>query len=180
MGRPQQVIFDQLPVRNWDVFVGILWTRFGIPSLGSNVITGNDANSGTEEEFAAALNCFRQSGKPRILFYRRTGGPADILRLDTQQLALVQDFFKKFDAGQPFEGLYRKYEGPDQFRSLLRAHFQEILISGTLAYPPQVCTSISITDDFITPAILEGARARRNTGVQNKFLKSWWVTSASG
>ena len=28
-GRPQQVIFDHFPVETWDIFVGLLWNRFG-------------------------------------------------------------------------------------------------------------------------------------------------------
>src|SRR5215212_4493053 len=31
MGRPEAVVLDQLPVDSWDVFVGILWLRFGMP-----------------------------------------------------------------------------------------------------------------------------------------------------
>jgi len=29
VGRPQQVVFDQLDPHEWDIFVGILWMRFG-------------------------------------------------------------------------------------------------------------------------------------------------------
>ncbi len=32
MGRQQQVIFEHFPVETWDIFIGILWMRFGIPS----------------------------------------------------------------------------------------------------------------------------------------------------
>ena len=32
MGRPQQVILDQLGQKSWDIFIGILWTRFGSPT----------------------------------------------------------------------------------------------------------------------------------------------------
>src|ERR1017187_8021432 len=46
MGRPQQVILDQLDIEDTDLFVGVLWSRFGSP-------TGK-ARSGTEEEFTIA------------------------------------------------------------------------------------------------------------------------------
>lgn len=36
MGRPQQVIFDQLQPTSWDVFIGILWHRFGTPPGGAD------------------------------------------------------------------------------------------------------------------------------------------------
>src|SRR5438067_13934311 len=31
-GRPEQVILDQVPPDDWDIFIGILWLRFGTPS----------------------------------------------------------------------------------------------------------------------------------------------------
>lgn len=48
MGRPEDVILDQLPVETWDVFIGLLWLRFGMPP-GRNR-AGVDHDSGTEEE----------------------------------------------------------------------------------------------------------------------------------
>ena len=51
MGRPEQVILDQLKLDAWDIFVGILWTRFGTPSGAIRPDTGEPFLSGTEEEF---------------------------------------------------------------------------------------------------------------------------------
>jgi hypothetical protein len=53
-GRPQQVILDQLKPTSWDVFVGILWHRFGSPSGAKDRVTQKDYESGTEEEFKVA------------------------------------------------------------------------------------------------------------------------------
>lgn len=129
MGRPQHVIFDQLPVTEWDIFVGVLWLRFGMPSGGMNPITCTPAESGTEEEFAAALESYRATGRPRILFYRRTEGPADMSRFDVSQFNLVQQFFKKFETGQPYEGLYKSYATPEEFRKKLREHLLALLVN---------------------------------------------------
>lgn len=54
-GRPQQIIFDQLKPTSWDIFVGILWHRFGTPPGGKDPQTQKDYLSGTEEEFRTAL-----------------------------------------------------------------------------------------------------------------------------
>ena len=131
MGRPQQVIFDQIPVETWDILVGILWLRFGQKSGGTNTITGGPAESGTEEEFTSALQSAKTTGRPRILFYRRTAGPPDISRLDLGQLNLVQEFFKKFNPGEPYEGLYKPYGETEEFRRKLREHLQDLLIKNT-------------------------------------------------
>lgn len=59
MGRPQQVVFDQLgPI---DIFVGVMWKHFGTST--------GVAGSGTEEEFNQALASFQQTGRPRMLCY---------------------------------------------------------------------------------------------------------------
>jgi hypothetical protein len=130
IGRPQRVIFDQIPVTGWDILVGVLWLRFGTKSGGTNPITGVPTESGTEEEFASALEVAKSTGRPRILFYRRTAGPPDVSRLDLPQLKLVQEFFKKFEPGQPYEGLYKAYETPEDFRRLLREHLMALLVGG--------------------------------------------------
>src|SRR3990170_335813 len=53
-GRPQQIIFDQLKPTSWDIFVGILWHRFGTPSGAKDPQTQKEYLSGTEEEFRTA------------------------------------------------------------------------------------------------------------------------------
>jgi hypothetical protein len=58
-GRAQGVINDQ--IGHYDIFVGIMWRRFGTPST--------EAESGTEEEFDRAYNEFQQRGMPHIMFY---------------------------------------------------------------------------------------------------------------
>jgi hypothetical protein len=70
LGRPEDVILDQLPVEKWDIFVGVLWARFGTPPGREDPETGKPFLSGTEEEFTLACRSWRETGKPRILFYR--------------------------------------------------------------------------------------------------------------
>jgi len=61
MGRPQGVINRQLDVRNSDIFIGIMWWRFGTPTG----VTG----SGTKEEFDEAFSGWETKRRPRIMFY---------------------------------------------------------------------------------------------------------------
>ena len=56
---PQRVINDQ--IGEYDLFVGIMWNRFGTPT--------DVAASGTEEEFQAALTSWRSTKRPWITFY---------------------------------------------------------------------------------------------------------------
>ncbi len=159
MGRAQQVIFDHVPVETWDVLVGILWLRFGQKSGGTNAITGMVSESGTEEEFTSALQNAKSRGRPRIFVYRRIAGPPDISRLDIAQFNLVQKFFQEFGPGRAYEGLYKPYEAPENFRKVLRANLQELLIqnagpAGEMPLP------VAPADDQITPAIALAWRER--------------------
>lgn len=159
IGRPQQVILDQIPVKTWDILVGLLWLRFGTKSGGTNAITGMAAESGTEEEFTSALESAKSTGRPRILFYRRTAGPPDISRLDLAQFNLVQEFFKKFEPGQPYEGLYQPYETPEDFRRILREHLLELLVRNEKPKVEVIAPAI-VRDNAITSEIVSAWRER--------------------
>jgi len=113
MGRPLEVINQQ--VGDYDIFVGILWKRFGTP-------TGR-AESGTEEEFNIAYANWQQYGRPRILFYF-----SQVLYLpknpdEATQLLKVLTF--KTELQQ--KGLIRDYQTAEEFSDLLREHLVKVL-----------------------------------------------------
>lgn len=58
-GRPQEVINQQLG--DYDVFVGVMWRRFGTPS--------GKAGSGTEEEFRIAYRRWELAEQLPLMFY---------------------------------------------------------------------------------------------------------------
>jgi hypothetical protein len=72
MGRPEQVILNQLKPTSWDVFIGILWHRFGTPPAGQDPQTQKEYLAGTEEEFKTAHRLWQEYKKPRIMIYRCT------------------------------------------------------------------------------------------------------------
>ncbi|WP_084191296.1 DUF4062 domain-containing protein [Algiphilus aromaticivorans] len=57
---PQNVITSQIG-DSFDVFIGILWGRFGTKTP--------RAQSGTQEEFHNAYQRFRETGAPEVMFY---------------------------------------------------------------------------------------------------------------
>lgn len=124
MGRPEDVILDQLPVETWDVFLGLLWLRFGMPP-GRNR-AGVDHDSGTEEEFRLAHRAWQEARRPRILFYRCTRpAPVDV---DAKQLVKVQKFFKKFAPDGKNPGLFQEFGEADQFEKVVEKHLTGLLI----------------------------------------------------
>jgi hypothetical protein len=107
---PQAVINEQIP-QDFDLFVGIMWSRYGKP-------TGR-AGSGTIEEFQKAKQ--RHDADPsgvKIMFYFKDA-PITPSEIDPKQLALVMEFQKSL--GQ--EGaLYWKFKDINEFEKLLRLH----------------------------------------------------------
>jgi hypothetical protein len=99
----QDVINRQLG--EYDIFLGIMNTRFGSPT--------HRANSGTEEEFDRALDKYwNRPDKVRILFYFRNS-TVNFLDLDPVQALRVHEF----RAAIRIQGLLAKdYTSNEQFR----------------------------------------------------------------
>ena len=112
---PQDVLNRELP-DDPDIFIGLMWSRYG-------TATGR-AGSGTEEEFNKALERHKQEpGSIRIMFYFKDAplAPSDI---DPDQLCRVVRFRESLGA----EGtLYWTFRTPADFKQLLRIHLSRQL-----------------------------------------------------
>lgn len=140
-GRPQQIIFDQLKPTSWDIFIGILWHRFGTPP-GAKDKDGKDYLAGTEEEFKTAYELWKQYNKPRIVLYRCTRAfPFDI---DPDQLKHVRTFFNLIeDVKGNYPTLYQVFDTTESFEKLVLDNLQKLLIE----YGEQ--SKISITPEVV-------------------------------
>ena len=109
----QDVINRQLG-DDYDVFIGIMWGRFGTPT--------HRAESGTEEEFNRAYErCTANPNIPLMLYFK--DAPIPPSQIDTSQLAAVQAFKKRVaDLG----GLYRSFQTSEEFQRYLRQHLSLI------------------------------------------------------
>ena len=126
MGRPQQIIFDQSEPKGWDIFVGVLWQRFGSPSGAVNPVDKSPFESGTHEEFQMAYDLWQRYRWPRILFYQCTR-PRDVNLIDPEQLARVQKFVAEFLVKGAHPGLYQIYETVEQFAELVYDHIRAVI-----------------------------------------------------
>jgi hypothetical protein len=130
VGRPQGVIFDAIPPESWDIFVGILWLRFGSLSGETDPVTGQVFRSGTEEEFLAAYRRRTNAGDgwPKIMFYRGTRNPATVLYFDDaeklKQFQHVTQFFSQCRAHGEHPLFVKDYSSVDEFEQLIREHLQ--------------------------------------------------------
>jgi hypothetical protein len=111
---PQEAINRQLP-DDYDVFIGIMWSRFGTP-------TGR-AGSGTAEEYERAYSRHQTSpGSVEIMFYFKDQPIAPSM-LDADQLSAVNTFRRRLGT----EGaLYRFFRDVDDFQRLVRIHLSQL------------------------------------------------------
>ncbi|HWS90669.1 MAG TPA: tetratricopeptide repeat protein [Pyrinomonadaceae bacterium] len=128
MGRPQQVIFDQLKPTEWDVFVGILWHRFGTPPGGQDEQARREYLSGTEEEFKTAYRLWKEHGRPHLMMYRCTR-PIPPDALDPEQFKRVKEFFAQFEAAGEHPGLHQTFDTTEAFERLLLDNLQRLLLT---------------------------------------------------
>ncbi len=111
IGSDAQAVINEQIADDYDIFVGIMWTRFGTP-------TGR-AGSGTAEEFERAYSRFKSDpNQIRIMFYFNDA-PVPPSQLDPEQLSLVQKF--RGELGQKGD-LYWTYTTREEFSQLLRIH----------------------------------------------------------
>ena len=107
---PQDVLNCELP-DDYDIFIGLMWARYGTET--------DRAGSGTEEEFNRALE--RHTHDPdsvRIMFYFKDAplAPSDI---DPDQLARVERFRNELG---PEGTLYWRFKTPEDFTQQVRLH----------------------------------------------------------
>ena len=106
----QDVLNRRLPDDS-DIFIGLMWGRYGTPT--------SSAGSGTEEEFKRALERYRQnSASIKIMIYFKDA-PLPPSQIDPDQLALVQRF--RSSLGNE-GGLYWDFSEIDKFEGLIRLH----------------------------------------------------------
>ncbi len=107
---PQAVINKQIP-NDYDIFIGIMWHRFGTPT--------KNAGSGTLEEFQSAKKRYDDdSSSIRIMFYFKDA-PVPPPEIDPDQLAKIQAFRKSLGTKGV---LYWTFDDKQQFEQLLRIH----------------------------------------------------------
>ncbi|MDR5860421.1 DUF4062 domain-containing protein [Halomonas eurihalina] len=106
----QDLVNEQIP-EDYDLFVGIMWCRYGTP-------TGR-AGSGTVEEFERAKSRYDTDKSSVNLMVYFKDEPIPPSHLDPDQLVKVNAFKNSLGAEG---GLYWKFAGIDQFEKLIRLH----------------------------------------------------------
>lgn len=111
---PQDVVNSQIG-DDYDVFIGILWARFGTPTP--------KYESGTEEEFYRAYERYKNGDSIELLVYRKDESipPSSI---DVEQLQKVNSFTS--EVGK-LGGYYFTFIGKEQFHDMLLKHLEGVI-----------------------------------------------------
>ncbi|TAI47795.1 DUF4062 domain-containing protein [Flagellimonas allohymeniacidonis] len=99
-------------IGDYDLFIGLLWTRYGTPT--------DEYQSGTEEEFNIAYEKFQKSSKSvQILFYFKKT-PFSIDDIEPDQLKKIKEFKSAIEKDRKV--LSGEYNDTFQLSSHLRLH----------------------------------------------------------
>ena len=98
-------------IGEFDVFVGIMWRRFGTAT--------KRAPSGTAEEFERAYDFFTRFDRPKIMFYFCTRPFYSTDLVEIEQFGQVLGFRKKL---QDYGVLFWEYDEPIEFERRFREH----------------------------------------------------------
>jgi|JFJP01.2.fsa_nt_gi hypothetical protein len=110
---PQNVINSQ--IEKYDVFIGVMWNRFGTPT--------DLAASGTEEEFNMAIDSFKLIQKPWIAFYF-SNKPANFKSKEQlEQKSKTLQFKDKLMS----LGVIKEYESLDEFSRIFYKNLGQII-----------------------------------------------------
>jgi hypothetical protein len=127
MGRPEQIILDQLQPTSWDIFIGIIWHRFGTAPNATDADSGKPYLSGTEEEFKVTYRLWQVHRRPRVLFYW-CQRDIPLKDLDSNQFNLVKQFFAAFAPDGNHPGLYQTFPDADSLERLVRQNLTGLLL----------------------------------------------------
>lgn len=110
-GSPQNLINQDIG-SEYDLFIGLLWKKFGTPT--------DCAGSGTEEEFDNAYKKFQSDNKSlQVLFYFKTSAPKSLGEIDGNELSKIARF--KESIGE--KGVYYwEFDTSENLKSFLRLH----------------------------------------------------------
>lgn len=149
MGRDAQDVINRSVPQDYDIFIGMLWSRFGTPT--------NRAESGTQEEFNTAVERYRHDpSSVRIMFYFKDE-PLAPSQIDPDQLRRIQGFRRALDN---LGGLYGSFNTVEEFQNLVRVHLSLVAQDWGQA---SVRTSRAATpgEEQATPAVQPSAETER-------------------
>lgn len=160
----QDVINNQIN-DDYDIFIGIMWSKFGTPT--------NRSDSGTKEEFLRAYKRWKGNQQAIKLMFYFKNAPIHIDNINLEQIQFIRDF--KHELGEK-GGLYFPFDDVEQFKQLVRVHLSKALYD--LVNSNNSTTEIEIIDkNTITKKEedVEELGLYENLEISEKMFLDTWV-----
>lgn len=139
IGKEGQAIINEQIGNDYNLFVGIMYKKFGTKT--------SKAGSGTEEEFNNAYERFQNNDDVEIMFYFNDKAPTALSEINPKELEKVNQFKTKISG----LGLYAKYEGVVDFEEKFRKHLSKYFIE---QFKDKANASETIKDELINKEAL--------------------------
>ena len=120
---PQGLVDSILNIQYCDIFIGILWKRFGTPIK-------ENGETGTEHEFYEAYEAWKENQRPHIMLYFNQKEYSHKTPAELEQHKAVLNFKENL----PKEGLYWEYNGLEEFKDLVFGHLSLYLQDDKLLF----------------------------------------------
>lgn len=139
-GKDSQDVISKQINDDYDIFIGIMWSKFGTP-------TGR-AESGTKEEFLNAYEKWKTSdGKELVIMFYFKNAPILPENIDPEQITFLKNF--KAELGDK-GGLYSQFNDLEEFKQFVRIHLNKALTDLVNANKNNVIRSAKVGDAQIT------------------------------
>ena len=123
---PQKIIDRYVDQEDYDIYIGILWGRFGEPQEGGL--------TPTESEFENALKRYKEMGRPVIKFFFKKEKLSFDNGYDVSQLLAIQRFKKRIES----PGLYDEFNSDLEFQKKVLIGIQQIVEQLTIEKDSQI------------------------------------------
>lgn len=120
---PEETILNKFPPSSWDIFVLVMWSRFGTKTVDPE--TGDEFDSGTECEYYSALREYEKNKnkRPILLIYRSKKAIPNASDEDFEQYSKVRNFFGKIKK----QGMIIEYGDVGEFDKLVFDHIRKVI-----------------------------------------------------
>ncbi len=126
MGLPQSLTPSPA---GYDLYIGILWKRFGTPTGEQDKLTGLPCESGTETEFKLAYDSWKKTGKPSIKFmHKKVIEQINEDNNDYVQYKKVTKFLDDFCADGAHPGIYYEFENDSDFEEKIQCFIFDYIV----------------------------------------------------
>lgn len=155
-GNPQGVVNEWIPVESSDIFIAILWKRFGTPPKMKRPQDNQPYLSGTQLEIEKAYECWKTSGRPFfMLYWKEDDLSIHMSAEEIEQFKTVQAYMQKFEVSGEYPALFKRFKKVN-FKRMLKRELAQVI--GKLSRLPENANDAMAMMASVSPGRLTASR----------------------